>query len=219
MKSIDVVLTPIHKDGHRFIALFFLVSVALFFLWQPLGWVGLVASLWCIYFFRNPDRVIPDQPDIFVAPADGTVSAVVETTAPAELTMGEETLCRISIFLSVFDVHVNRVPAAGTVSELVYVPGQFVDAARDDASEVNERQLLKVRLADGAELAMAQVAGLVARRVLCDLTEGQQVSRGELFGLMRFGSRTDVYLPKGYQCLVKPGQTMIGGETVIAAKG
>lgn len=217
MKATDVVMTPIHKEGHKFVALFFIVSFGLFYLYEPLGWVGLILSAWCMYFFRDPERVIPDETGVLVSPADGTVCSVSEATPPAELGMGSEPRTRITIFLSVFNVHVNRTPAAGEVTGVAYVPGKFLNAAAENASEENERQLVRMKTEDGKDIAFAQVAGLVARRILCDLKEGDTVQRGEVFGLIRFGSRTDIYLDEGQVAKVKVGQTMIGGETIIAA--
>jgi len=217
MKASEAVLTPIHKEGHRFIAIFFAVSLLLFYFVTPtLGWVGLIITAWCIYFFRDPNRVVPKAPGVLVSPADGTVSAVIETAPPVELGMGDDPCVRISIFLSVFNVHVNRVPTAGKITGLAYVHGKFLSAADDSAGEENERQLVRMTTSDGHDIAFAQVAGLVARRILCDLKEGDEVDRGDRFGLIRFGSRTDIYLPKGMTSTVDVGQTMIGGETIIA---
>ncbi len=218
MKAMDVVMTPINKEGHMFVAIFFAVSVGLFFVSEPLGWAGLILTAWCLYFFRDPERVVPDEKGVLVSPADGTVCLVMEATPPAELGMGDEPRTRISIFLSVFNVHVNRAPAAGEVTNVAYVPGKFLNAAAEEASEENERQLIRMKTEDGHDIAFAQVAGLVARRILCDLEVGQTVERGERFGLIRFGSRTDIYLDKGQQPTVAVGQTMIGGETIIARK-
>jgi len=217
MKATDVVMTPIHKEGHKFVAAFLAASVLLFWLMEPLGWIMLILTAWCLYFFRNPDRVIPDEPGVLVSPADGTVCSISEAVPPAELGMGSEQRTRITIFLSVFNVHVNRTPAAGEVTAAAYVPGKFLNAAAENASEENERQLIRMTTEDGKDIAFAQVAGLVARRILCDLKEGDTVQRGELFGLIRFGSRTDIYLDKDQVAKVKVGQTMIGGETIIAA--
>lgn len=216
MKALDVVMTPIHREGHVFVAVFFAVSFLLFIVAAPLGWLGLLATAWCLYFFRDPVRVVPDEAKVMVSPADGTVCAVTEATPPAELGMGEEPRTRISIFLSVFNVHVNRTPAAGEVTAVAYVPGKFLNAAAAEASEENERQLIRMTTEDGHDVAFAQVAGLVARRILCDLNVGQTVDRGATFGLIRFGSRTDIYLDKDQTATVKVGQTMIGGETIIA---
>ncbi len=217
MKASDAVLTPIHKEGHRFIAAFFAVSLLLFYFIMPaLGWVGLIITLWCIYFFRDPNRFVPTTEGVLVSPADGTVSAVVDVVPPAELGMGDEPRVRISIFLSVFNVHVNRVPAAGKITGLAYVHGKYLSAAAEEAGEENERQLVRMTTEDGDDIAFAQVAGLIARRIICDLSEGDEVARGDRFGLIRFGSRTDIYLDKGMTAAVDVGQTMIGGETIIA---
>ncbi|WP_374764615.1 phosphatidylserine decarboxylase [Yunchengibacter salinarum] len=216
MKASDAVLTPIHREGHLFVALFFVASLVLFMIAEPLGWIGMVATAWCVYFFRDPERVVPRQEGVMVAPADGVVSAVSAAAPPPELDMGSEPVTRISIFLSVFDVHVNRVPAAGSIDKLIYVPGRFLNAADEAASHENERQLVAMTTEDGARIAFAQVAGLVARRILCDLKVDQKVARGERFGLIRFGSRTDIYLAPKQEAMVSEGQTMIGGETVIA---
>lgn len=216
MKASDAVITPIHKAGHPFIAGFFIVSLLSFFFWEPLGWIGIILSAWCMYFFRNPDRVIPTQDGILVSPADGTVSAIIDAPPPAELGMGNEPRTRITIFLSVFNVHVNRTPAAGEITAVAYVPGEFVSAADDDAGERNERQLLRMTTKEGKDIAFSQIAGLVARKIICDAEIGQTYARGEVFGLIRFGSRTDIYLDKGMVPLVSIGQTMIGGESVIA---
>lgn len=218
MKAMDVVMTPIHREGHLFVALFFAASIVLMALWAPLGWIGLVLTAWCLYFFRDPHRVVPEEKGILVSPADGTVCLIMEATPPAELGMGDEKVTRISIFLSVFNVHVNRVPATGTITGLAYVPGKYLNAADEDASEENERQLVRMTTEDGDDIAFAQVAGLVARRILCDLEDGQKVERGDRMGLIRFGSRTDIYLSDKLKPMVKVGQTMIGGETVIARR-
>jgi len=218
MKAMDVVMTPINREGHLFVAIFFIASLALFWVAEPLGWIGLILTAWCLYFFRDPERVIPDEAGVLVSPADGTVCAVVEAVPPLELDMGDAPRTRISIFLSVFNVHVNRSPATGQVTKLAYVPGKYLNAAASEASEENERQLIRMTTEDGHDIAFAQVAGLVARRILCDLSEEQSVARGDRFGLIRFGSRTDIYLDDGLVPTVKVGQTMIGGETIIARK-
>ncbi len=219
MKATDVVMTPIHKEGHTYIAIFFAVSILLYYMFAPfLGWVGIILTAWCIYFFRDPNRVIPEEEGVLVSPADGTVCAVLDAVPPAELGMGDAPRKRISIFLSVFNVHVNRVPAAGKITALAYVPGKYLNAAALEASEENERQLIRMTTEDGHDIAYAQVAGLVARRILCDLKEGDEVARGDRFGLIRFGSRTDIYLDEGLEATVAVGQTMIGGETIIARR-
>ncbi|MHA1601110.1 MAG: phosphatidylserine decarboxylase [Alphaproteobacteria bacterium] len=210
------VLIPINRAGWPFIGAAVVGAVLLSLLWGPLFWLGLLAAAFCTYFFRDPDRIIPVRDGLVVSPADGLVSAVEPAAPPPELGMGEGLRPRVSIFLSVFDVHINRVPADGTISALAYRKGTFVNAAFDKASEENERQSVRMTLPDGRDIAFVQIAGLIARRIVCDLVQGQSVHAGERFGLIRFGSRTDVYLPEGVAPLVAPGQRMIGGETVIA---
>ena len=210
------VLTPIHPDGWRFIAIAAVAALLLFWLWTPLGWLGVIVTLWCVYFFRDPWRVTPTRAGLVIAPADGLVVSVGRAAPPAELAMGETPMMRIGIFLNIFDVHVNRVPMAGRVQKLAYHPGKFLNASLDKASEVNERMAIRIASSAGAEIAVVQIAGLVARRIVCRLTEGQDVIAGQRFGLIRFGSRTDVYLPATWTPLVITGQRVIGGETVIA---
>ena len=209
-------LVPIHRAGWPFIALFFVVSVALGYAAQPLFWLGLAATAWCVYFFRDPPRYTPQRAGLVVAPADGRVQWVGPARPPAELGLGEGELMRISIFLNVFDVHINRIPVDGTVRRLEYHPGKFLNAALDKASEDNERQSALIETADGQRLGVVQIAGLVARRIVCDLEPEQQVRAGERFGLIRFGSRTDLFLPDGVAPLVAVGQRAVGGETVFA---
>lgn len=217
MKAIDTVLVPIHRAGWPFIAGFAVVSLVLgLAVAEPLGWIGLAVTGWCVYFFRDPDRTTPVRDGLVVSPADGRVIMIVPAVPPPELEMGDRPLTRVSIFLNVFNVHVNRVPAEGTVVRTEYRPGKFLNAALDKASAENERMAIRHRLPDGREIAYVQIAGLVARRIICTLTAGRPVRAGERMGLIRFGSRTDVYLPDGVQPLVCVGQTMIGGETVIA---
>ncbi len=184
-----------------------------------LSWLGLIFTLACLYFFRDPERVAPDRPGVLLAPADGRVVAVGLAQPPGELGLGAAPRWRVGIFLSVLDVHVNRVPADGTVSRIAYRHGAFVNAAADKAAETNERNAIAIRLPDGREIAVVQIAGLIARRIVCDLREGDAVRAGARFGIIRFGSRTDLYLPEDVRALVAEGQTMIGGETVVAELG
>jgi phosphatidylserine decarboxylase len=209
-------LIPIHREGWRFIGLFAGATLAAALFVEPLFWPLLLASLWCIYFFRDPPRLTPQREGLFVAPADGLVRSVGPAVPPAELGLGAAPMTRVSIFLSVFDVHINRIPADAEVEIVGYHPGKFLSAADDKASELNERMAVRLRLADGRPAALVQIAGLVARRIVCHLKPGQLVRTGERYGLIRFGSRTDLYLPDGVRPLVYPGQRMIGGETVIA---
>jgi phosphatidylserine decarboxylase len=210
------ILVRINKEGWPFVALFAVVSLALGWLWSPLGWLGAVATLWCAYFFRDPDRVTPIGDDLVVSPADGVVCTVDSVPPPPELDMGDEPRTRVCVFMSVFDVHVNRVPVSGTVVKRVYHPGKFVNAALDKAAEENERMALRMDMEDGRQVAFVQIAGLVARRIKCDAQEGYRFRTGERFGLIRFGSRVDVYLPPGANSAVAVGQRCIAGETILS---
>jgi phosphatidylserine decarboxylase len=210
------VLAPPHPAGRPFIMGGMVVLLIGFGVGHWLIWLGLIFTLFCLYFFRDPERTPPPRPGAFVSPADGRVVSVTEAAPPAELGLGAEPRWRVSIFLSVLNVHVNRVPASGVVTRIAYRNGAFVSASLDKASEANERNALAIRLADGREIAVVQIAGLIARRILCSVGEGDPVRVGDRFGIIRFGSRTDLYLPFGVKPLVVVGQTMIGGETVIA---
>jgi phosphatidylserine decarboxylase len=210
------VLAPPHPAGRPFIMgglIAVLLGIA-FGAW--LIWLGLIFTLFCLYFFRDPERVPPPRDGLFVAPADGRVVSVIQAAPPPELGLGMELRWKVSIFLSVLDVHVNRVPADGVVTRIAYHHGSFVSASLDKASESNERNALAIRLHNGQEIAVVQIAGLIARRILCSVREGDPVTAGDRFGIIRFGSRTDLYLPEGVLPMVVEGQTMIGGETVIA---
>lgn len=209
-------IPKIHNEGYYFIALFAGVSFFLGIFIEPLGWVGAVLTLWCIYFFRDPDRVTPVNDDLVISTADGVVQKIERAKLPTELNMGDEERIRVSIFLSVFNVHVNRVPATGKITNLFYYPGKFLNASLDKASTDNERQLVAMKTKSGKDIAFVQIAGLVARRIVCNIEEGQEVKAGERFGIIRFGSRMDIYLPKDVLPLVVEGQTCVGGETVIA---
>jgi phosphatidylserine decarboxylase len=209
-------IPPIHSEGYYFVIVFAVISFIIGSFYEALGWVGFVATLWCAYFFRNPERVTPVGDNYVVSPADGLVQKITMAAPPPELNMGDEERCRVSIFLNVFDVHVNRVPASGKIKALHYHPGKFFNASLDKASIHNERQAVLMTTKDGEEIAFTQIAGLIARRILCELQEGQEVKAGERFGLIRFGSRMDIFLPKGVNPLVFEGQRAIGGETIIA---
>ncbi len=215
LASIRSQLAPVHREGLRFIVAFALVSLLLFWLWPPLGWLGVLATLWCAYFFRDPARVTSLRDGLLVAPADGRVSRVADAVPPKELELGERPLPRVSIFMSVFDCHVNRSPLDGKIERLIYHPGAFVSADLDKASESNERNSLLI-ISNGRRVGVVQIAGLVARRIVCFVREGATVTAGERIGMIRFGSRVDVYLPVGTRPLVAEGQTAIAGETVIA---
>jgi phosphatidylserine decarboxylase len=209
-------LAPIHPDGWKFVAASLVLMVVLFFVWAPLGWVAALGACWCVYFFRDPWRVTPVRSGLVIAPADGLVTQVGPAVPPPELELGAEPMTRISIFLNVLDVHVNRVPAAGRITHVRYRKGKFVNAALDKASEDNERMAVRMSTDQGRDIAFVQIAGLIARRILCTLKEGDVVAAGQRYGLIRFGSRTDVYVPVEWPPLVIVGQRMVGGETVIA---
>lgn len=216
MRMRDTIIKPMHPEGFRFLAIFAAITLVLFLLWEPLGWIGVGLTVWCYYFFRDPERVTPDRPGLVVSPADGIVSLIEPAVPPAELGMADMPLTRVSVFMSVFNCHVNRSPVAGEVTAISYRPGKFFNASLDKASADNERNSLRIRMADGRDLAVVQIAGLVARRILCFVKPGDRLGTGERFGLIRFGSRLDVYLPPGVEPLVRVGQTMVAGETVLA---
>jgi phosphatidylserine decarboxylase len=219
MRMIDTVVKPMHPEGWKFVAGFAAATLVLFWLWEPLGWLGLGLTIWCYYFFRDPKRAVPQNAGLLVSPADGLVSLIERAVPPAELGLGPEPLTRVSVFMSVFNCHVNRAPIAGKVTAVAYRPGTFVNASLDKASEDNERNALAIEMADGRKIVVVQIAGLVARRIVCWIKAGDRVRTGERFGLIRFGSRLDVYLPEGVEPQVTLGQTMIAGETVIALIG
>jgi len=213
------VCVPINRAGWPFIALFAILTAGLWVLHQPLGWVGVVLTAWCAYFFRDPERVTPGESGLVISPADGMVLLFEDAPPPLELGMGDGVRPRVSIFMNVFNVHVNRIPAHGVIEKISYRPGRFFNASLDKASEHNERMSVSMKTNQGAEIAFVQIAGLVARRIKCGLAEGQQVRAGDRFGLIRFGSRVDVYLPAGTRPKALPGQTAVAGETVIADLG
>ena len=218
VNSIRSQLAPINPEGYPFIGAFALASLILFWLWTPLGWLGTLLTLWCAYFFRDPPRVTPVSDRLVVSPADGRVSLVTNAVPPPALALGDKPLPRISIFMSVFDCHVNRAPVSGRIERIVYTPGKFLNADLDKASEDNERNALVIAGAAG-RIGVVQIAGLVARRIVCWVKDGQEIGAGERIGMIRFGSRVDVYLPAGTAPLVSEGQTSLAGETIIAELG
>jgi len=215
--SIFSVLAPVHREGYLFVLVFAGISLILFaFAGRTAGWLGVIATAWCAYFFRDPARVTPLRDGLVVAPADGRISAIEEVEPAAELELGGGKCTRISIFMNLFDCHVNRVPVPGRVMKTAYRPGKFVNAALDKASEENEANAVVIETADGHRVGVVQIAGLVARRIVCFVKEGETLQAGDRFGLIRFGSRLDVYLPAGRQTLACLGQRAVAGETVLA---
>src|SRR6266536_3433793 len=210
------VLAPIHPDGWKFIAGAALVTIVFFLVWRPAGWAGLIVTLWIAYFFRDPWRVTQTRPGLIVSPADGVVVSLAPAPPPPELAMGETPVPRIGIFLNLFDVHIARAPIGGRVAARRYTKGRFINASLDKASLDNERLALCVGAGETPEIAFVLIAGLVARRIVCPVYEGQVLAAGERIGLIRFGSRVDIYIPPPYVPLVALGQRMIGGETVLA---
>lgn len=217
INSVSEVLVPIHREGYRFIAIFAAVTLVLF--WADIdviAWAGVVLTLWCAYFFRDPERVTPMRDGLVISPADGRISAIEQVIPPPELDLPREPHTRISVFMNVFDVHVNRAPLDARIRRIAYVPGLFVNADLDKASLDNERQALTLERPDGKLVGVVQIAGLVARRIVKFVGEGESLSAGQRFGLIRFGSRVDVYLPQGINALACLGQRAVAGETVLA---
>ncbi len=218
IESVRRQLVPIHPQGYIFIAAFAAATLFLAWVWAPLGWLAFVATLWCVYFFRDPARVTPLAADLVIAPADGVISFAGLATPPPELGLGAAPLQRLSVFMSVFDCHVNRAPVEGRVRRVVYHPGAFLSADLDKASEANERNGVVIENAAGS-FGVVQIAGLVARRIVCFTQEGAHLAAGDRFGLIRFGSRVDVYLPEGARIAVGVGARSVAGETVLAEFG
>ncbi len=218
--SIQSAIVPVHREGWRFIAIFAAVTLLLFWLnLGPLGWIGVIATLWCAYFFRDPERVTPLRTGLVISPADGQVSSIEQVVPPPELDMARDAVTRISVFMNVFDVHVNRAPIDGTLKRIAYVPGKFINAELDKASEDNERQAFTLELSDGRLVGVVQIAGLIARRIVKFVNQGDHLVAGQRFGLIRFGSRVDVYLPQGTSSRVIKGQRCVAGETILAELG
>ena len=217
LEDLKIFLPPINSAGYPFIILFALVAFILSLISDFLGWIGFILTLWCVYFFRDPERVIPEKTNVLISPADGKIVFSGLSKSPENLSDSKQLdLNKVSIFMNVFDVHVNRIPISGKVIWLKYVPGTFLNASLDKSSENNERMIVKVEVSKGVFIYVVQIAGLIARRIKCDLTENESVTMGQRYGLIRFGSRVDVYFPKNFNILVNEGQTSISGETIIA---
>lgn len=216
MTMIETVVKPMHPEGRKFVAIFAAITVVLFLIGDLPGWIGVGLTVWCYYFFRDPKRTTPKRPGLLVSPADGVISLIEKAVPPAELGLADEALTRVSVFMNVFNCHVNRAPIEGEISAIAYRPGKFLNASLDKASVDNERNSVAIKMEDGRQIAVVQIAGLVARRIVCFVKTEQKMRTGERFGLIRFGSRLDVYLPEGVEPLVSLGQTMVAGETVLA---
>ena len=216
MNMLKIFAVPMHPEGRKFVAIFAAVSIVLSFIWTPLFWLGVGATVWCYYFFRDPVRSVPQDDSLILSPADGVVSLIQTLVPPPELKLGDTPVVRVSVFMNVFNCHVNRAPMAGQITQITYHEGKFLNASLDKASEHNERNSLTIVSPKGHQIGVVQIAGLVARRIVCFTSEGRQIEAGHRFGLIRFGSRLDVYLPKGVQPKVAVGTTAVAGETVLA---
>lgn len=217
MNNLRDFIPPIHHEGHPYILILLCCTVLSYIIWPNLFWFFLILTLCCSLFFRDPDRVSPDNPHAILSAADGTVTAITRMKPPKELAfLTDDEVIRVSTFLSVFDVHVNRIPISGTICAMHYHPGAFISATLDKSSDENERQLITIERPDKTRIGVVQIAGLIARRIVCTIKENEAVTAGERFGIIRFGSRVDIYLPAHMEVCVKVGQTMIGGETIVA---
>jgi phosphatidylserine decarboxylase len=216
MNMMKVIAVPMHPEGRKFVAIFAAITAALWLVWEPLFWMGVGMTVWCYYFFRDPVRSVAQKPGLILSPADGVVSLIAKTVPPVEMLLGDKPLTRVSVFMNVFNCHVNRAPMAGEVIAITYHHGKFVNASLDKASEHNERNSITIEAADKTRIGVTQIAGLVARRIVCFTKLGNGLSVGERFGLIRFGSRLDVFLPEGIEPAVGLGQTAVAGETILA---
>ena len=219
MNMMKVIAVPMHPEGRKFVAIFAAITAALWLVWEPLFWLGVGMTVWCYYFFRDPVRSVAQKPGLILSPADGVISLITKTVPPTEMLLGDKPLTRVSVFMNVFNCHVNRAPIAGEVIGITYHHGKFVNASLDKASEHNERNSITIEGVDKTRIGVTQIAGLVARRIVCFTKVGNGLSMGERFGLIRFGSRLDVFLPDGIEPAVGLGQTAVAGETVLAHLG
>ena len=219
MNMMKVIAVPMHPEGRKFVAIFAAIAAVLWLVWEPFFWLSVGMTVWCYYFFRDPVRSVAQKPGLILSPADGVISLITKTVPPIEMLLGNKPLTRVSVFMNVFNCHVNRAPMAGEVIAITYHHGKFVNASLDKASEHNERNSLTIEAADKTRIGVTQIAGLVARRIVCFTKVGNGLSVGERFGLIRFGSRLDVFLPEGIEPAVGVGQTAVAGETVLAHLG
>ena len=213
----NVLFPRLHKEGYRFLAIAGVTTFILLLISNLLGIISFILTVWIYYFFRDPDRFPIGDENYLLSPADGVISQIIETNGPKELGLGEKKYTRVSIFMNVFDCHVNRVPISGSVAEILYKPGSYINASLDKASEENERNYIKIKNLNGEELILVQIAGLIARRIVCDVKKNQQFKQGERFGIIRFGSRVDLYF-ENYKILVNKNQKTVAGETLLAKK-
>ena len=216
MNMMKVIAVPMHPEGRKFVAIFAAVTAALWLVWEPLFWLGLGLTIWCYYFFRDPVRSVAQRPGLILSPADGVVSLITKTVPPSDMQLGDKPLTRVSVFMNVFNCHVNRAPMAGSVVAICYHHGKFLNASLDKASEHNERNSITIETADKTRIGVTQIAGLVARRIVCLTKVGAHLGVGERFGLIRFGSRLDIFLPEGVEPAGGLGQTAVAGETILA---
>ena len=219
MNMMKVIAVPMHPEGRKFVAIFAVITALLWLVWEPLFWLGVGMTVWCYYFFRDPVRSVAQKSGLVLSPADGVVSLITKIVPPPEMLLGDKPLTRVSVFMNVFNCHVNRAPMAGEVIAITYHHGKFVNASLDKASEHNERNSITIEATDKSRIGVTQIAGLVARRIVCFTKVGSGLSVGERFGLIRFGSRLDVFLPEGIEPAVGLGQTAVAGETILAHLG
>ena len=218
MNILDILLPKLHKEGHKFVTISLIITFVFLLISKVLGLIGLVVTIWVFYFFRDPDRYSIQDNNYLVSPADGIISQITEIEGPKELNMESSKFVRISVFMNVFDCHVNRLPVECTVKDIFYKPGKFLNASLDKASEENERNYLKILSQSNDEMALVQIAGLVARRIVVSCSKDQNYKQGDRFGLIRFGSRVDLYVPKKFKILAKKGQAVTAGESLFAIK-
>ena len=214
---IDILFPKLHKEGYRFLAIAGVATFILLLISNILGIFGLIVTIWVFYFFRDPERISINDESYLISPADGVISQIIEVNGPAELGLENKKFTRVSIFMNIFDCHVNRVPASGEISKIFYKPGKFINATLDKASDENERNFVKIKNSSGDELIIVQIAGLIARRIVCEINEGDSIKQGNKFGIIRFGSRVDLYFTN-YELMVKKNQRTIAGETIMARK-
>ena len=211
----DFIVQKLHKEGYRFLAIAAVITFILLLVSKTLGLIGILITVWVYYFFRDPERFSINDKNYLVSPADGVISQVTEVSGPIELGLEKRKFKRVSIFMNIFDCHVNRVPCHGKISQIFYKPGKYINASFDKASDENERNYVKMKSSNGEELILVQIAGLIARRIVCDVKENEEIEQGDKFGIIRFGSRVDLYF-ENYQLLVRQNQKTVAGETIIA---